>query len=462
MYKKQRKIPTLIALLLLFSAMGSVAYFDDTLRSLTSSASPQSAPVNVHVSNVTASGFTVSWVTDAQSIGAVVIKNSQKQQVSLDDLDTDNTPRPRNTHAVTVSGLLADTPYSIQIISGSRRTCNDTVLCPSLSQKTASQTPIKQALPPVKGKILMPDGTPAVNALVYVTVGKSTLLSTRSDSSGLWIISLASLRAQDLASDLLLADTDLTQITVERSPKERAQALTDVKSIRQNVTIPPITIGNSYNFLDLLAKRKNTLAQALGSNTLGTATQTVPAAGPGPLLFPRVENDTTPETKPRFRGISKPNSKVTIRIQPTSQSAVITTAKDGSWAWQPPRALSPGKYTITVNGTDNTNKPYTASRTFYVLKSGERVLGDATPSASIVPSPSPTTGPIASPSATIAASPSATIAPTATLTPAAASPTQVQPTSGQTPPRSGSILPTYLIGASVGLLSVAAVLLLLP
>src|SRR3989338_6616836 len=144
--------------------------------------------------------------------------------------------------------------------------------CPVVTQKTAAQPCTPSSMPPLRGTVQTPDGSPAEGALVYVTIGQSLPLSSRTDSAGLWVVPMTNLRKQDLSELIELPDSDLLQISVKRASQETVTAVMDVRSLRSNVSLPPLIFGNSYNLTDLISKRKGIIAQQEQNKTLGVAT----------------------------------------------------------------------------------------------------------------------------------------------------------------------------------------------
>jgi hypothetical protein len=464
MYPNQKKIPTILALFLLLVGLGSTIYLDRFSHTYFTSASATPIPQDIHFTNNSDSSFTVSWVTAKPTIGSVSVTDRGNTYTLLDDLDSDNTPRPRNTHMVTIKSLIENSSYDVKIISGSA--CTTDISCPIFTQKTGTKLTTASQLPPMHGTILTQQNKPAETALVYITIGKSSPLSARVDSSGLWVIPLTNLRTQDLTNHPVINDSDLVQITIQYSATETTSAVTDAKSVKQNIKIPVMTIGNTYNFIDTQVKADNgTTSQTV----LGTATQNTiiptgtskgfPSGHILDILFPKQNNDTTQDKRPRFRGTGIPGKELVITLNSTPQTGRVKVSSDGTWSWRPPLELPPGLHHFSIQGYDSQGKIVTITRPFLVLKSGESVLGDSTPSASLEPSATPTEVPptatpapaTASPTPVISIQPTMTLTPipTATLTPA---PTAVAelPLPSTAPPRSGADTPTYiLLGVSV-------------
>lgn len=453
MYRKEKKIPTLLALFLLIAGVGATVILDKSSQSLISRAGKSIQPEDVHFSNISENSFTVSWITTDPTIGSVIVSNDQQKLTYLDDLDSDNIPRPRTTHYITVKNLVEGTTYNVKIISGNQN-CDNNLYCPTYTQQTATKLESNMLLPPTHGTIVTQNDTPADTSIVYLTIGKSALLSSRADSSGLWVVPLSNLRNQDLLTRPVIEDNDIIQITIQLSQGEVATAVTDVNSIKQNLTMPKIALGNSYNFIDLISK-KGLLAESQQNNSqqnvLGITTK-----DKLDVLFPKNDGDSTPDNQPRLRGVGLPGNQLLIIVNSTPQSGKVTIGEDGTWSWRPPKALEAGIHNLSVQGYDDNGNLITVTRQFIVLKSGEAVLGDSTPSASLTPQPSATPSPTVNPSPTNSPTGSPTFAPSITSIPT----TTTVPTR---PPTSGSAgITLALIGIGLTFIASSKLLLLLP
>ncbi len=443
MYRRQIKIPTLLGMFILFSVLGGIVYFDRSLHTYTSKAKMTSKIEDIHFTNITDNSFTVSWFTDTPTPGIITVSDGSHTQTLLDDLDSDNIQRPRQTHYITVKNLKENTSYTVKIINKDR---------PTFTQKTASKLASVYSLPPARGTLFSANGKPAEGAIVYLVVGQNLPLSGRVDSAGLWVIPLSNLRSQNFQTRVEPKDEDIVQITAKLTNDLIATAITDVKSIRQNFTIPPMVIGNSYNFTNLQSK-KDLIAKLNEQRILGTQTQ-MQNQIPTPtssvnnrkiqqidLLFPLNDGDTTVDPQPRIRGVGIPKKVISITINSPTQSAQVTVNSDGTWFFRPSKPLAPGSHTVTIKGYDASGKLVTITRKFTVLKSGESVLGEATAAASLTPSPSP----IDTPTPTITTTP--TLEPTIT---SIITPSPLPTVSITIAPRSGNLETSLMfIGSGV-------------
>jgi len=484
MYRKSKKIPSLIVFLFIIIGIISVLYFDERTKALIfpSKLNPQS--LDIHFTNITDSSFTISWFTSNGTIGTAEISDGSTKSKFLDNLDSDNISRKRKTHYITTRNLKENTNYTVKISDGDNY-CIDNSNCSSYTIKTTNKLLTSFEMSPARGIIVDKDGFPISGAIVYLIVSDSLPLSNITDSSGLWVVPFNNLRANNHLDRPNLSDNDIIQLFAKASDSEIATGVIDVKSIRQNLVIPDIKIGNSYNFIDLIAK-KDLLASSMNQRILGVKTQldgnpntfsqqTDTYTNPSlDILFPKHDDDFTPDNKPRLRGIGKPGSSLLITVNSsTPQTGSVIVAADGTWVWRPTQALEPGIHYISIQGYDENGKTITIKRKFIVLKSGESVLGESTPSASLTPSPSPTIStitptlsPTVNPSPTpvisITPTPTSISTPTTTLTSTPSqTPTSIPTPTSQNAPRTGNTTSTMvLIVGSASLLLVGIKLLL--
>src|SRR3989338_3217624 len=150
MYRKERKIPTLLAIFLILIGIGTTFYLDSNFTNLTSKASPQLNPSEIHLTNITDNSITVSYVTNEAAIGAVTTDGANKNSTQIDDFDKDGKATPRNTHMFTLKGLLPDQTYRITIVSGTNN-CQSKK-CPEFVQRTGSKLDKSLSLPPISGQ----------------------------------------------------------------------------------------------------------------------------------------------------------------------------------------------------------------------------------------------------------------------------------------------------------------------
>lgn len=458
MYRKEKKLPTIIALFLLCFGFGGIFYFDKVSTQTITSAKYTSTPQNIHFSNISDTTITASWFSEKKELGNTQIKMNGKTFTYLDENDSDNVSRPRTTHYITFKNLAQNSPYQIKIIGGDPR-CTTKDACPMYEKTTSKKTSLSN-FPPVRGTIVTSDNKPAEETIVYLVIGKSSPLSGRVDNSGLWVIPIQNLLTSDDLTKFEPQDTDTVEITAFSDSKLFAKLSTTFKSLRENSIIPRMQLGITYNLTG------SSLEQTGTANTLGIQDEKYQTDDKGSLqlFFPKKQSDTTIDNRPRFRGVGQPGKQILITVNSTPQTAKITIGNDGVWDWRPPKILPPGKHFISIEGYDEYGNNISIKRDFFVLKSGESVLGDATNSATLTPTqqPSPTPAtPSETPIPTITIVPSNTPIPTQVLSPTSAesfTPTTPPPTN---PPKTGNGI-YFGLFATIGIGLMIAGFALLP
>lgn len=400
MYRRQTKIPTLVALFILVFGIGGGILLIETSHPTTTSADVNIIPNNIHITNVSDSSFSVSWLTDRESNGYVTYKDtSSVWQTAFDDRDEDGKPKKYVTHHVSVKSLRENTSYSFKIVSDGKVFDNNGSL---FAQVTGPRLSAPLSLDPAYGVILQTNDKPATGALVYVTVGKSMPLSTIVKSEGTWLVPLNNSRNQDLLSRPEISNPEILQISVVFDKSQSLMATTDTKN---DTPVPTMNLGKTYDFRNIQSKKNNAVAKTSPKpNVLGANITSTPAPIPTlqkqsasgkkvDLLFPASEKQTTTDSKPFIKGVGIPGKTVIVTVNSTPQIGKTTVDSDGTWNFTPPKTLPPGTHTVNISTTDAAGNPVSLTRSFIVLKSGESVLGDATPSATLYPSAIPTFAP---------------------------------------------------------------------
>ena len=378
-----------------------IVLFENASRSQ-SRASGSEQPKNIQLTNVSDSSFTVTWLTDSTATGTVRLSMPPFQSITaFDDRDTNGKLTPYQTHSVTVRSLKPNTNYSLKVLSNGKSYGDNKK---PLSVRTAPTIGKgSSGLEPAYGTIMTPNGSPAGGALVYLTLEGGQLLSTTTNMSGSWLVTLNSARTASLDRYLTPAERITESISVLSNEGE-ATAVTDTLN---DAPVSEMTLGKTYDF-----RKQQAGAQP---STLATTKTGVPAIlGAQKQLMKNQSNVVSIATPvngaalstafPLIQGTGIPTHTVSVVVgitNPVSGSVVVGT--DGMWRFTPTRPLAPGKQSVTVTTLDSASKPVAITHAFTVLKSGSQVLGDATPSATLEPTPTAT--PTATPIATLAAQP---------------------------------------------------------
>ncbi len=416
---KEARIPTIIGFFLLVVGLAVGVLLVQRQQVFRLAASPELTPKEVRVTNITDTGFSVSWLTDKQTVGFVAFGTSVSLgQTGSDDQDAGATPTPRLVHHVTISGLIPRTRYLFKIGSGSNTFDNN--------GKPWEQT-TGGALPPraadvISGTVQTSTGTtPDGRALVYVTLPTASPLSTVTDESGHFSLTLSATRTSDLSFFATYDGQTAFAVFVQAGNGQNSSAQVTVGNARP---MPPLIMGQTHDFrapgapttpADFTSPR-STLEFPIPTPTATPSSSSGQTGGfpletlssPSPTTYAlTIENPEQGEQiatgKPEFRGTGTPGAKLTVTVESSLISATVTVGPDGTWEWTPPNPLPTGEHTITI--TTAGQQPQAVAHRFTVLAASNALPAfTSTPSGEIAtPTPSPTASPSATPKATGAA-----------------------------------------------------------
>ena len=371
--------PTALGLLILLVAIGIGIYWAKNKTEVNPAGSAALAPKQVRLTNVTDTGFSVSWTTD-QAAGAKIKlgtdPNSLKDQV-LDDRDQlSGETGSFEVHHLTAKNLTANSKYDFKIESGGKSFDNqgkpfEITTGPALGSPPPAD--------PVYGTVLTPAKTPAENVVVYVNLANAAPLSALVKSGGNWALSLSTARTTDLKSYLNYdAQATIVNILVQAGKQGTAPAITTTAN---DNPVPDIILGQSYDFRQL--------AQAAADADTPTATdaaaktgfsldpliaQTQPATPSGEVTLanPGVDGEVINATQPAFIGSGPPGTVLAITVNsPQTYSGTATVDQTGDWEFVPPQGLSAGAHSITIAYLDSGGIEQTLTRNFVIAAAGE-------------------------------------------------------------------------------------------
>lgn len=228
-------IPTILGLLILVIATGSVLFIIKGVQTFQSGASANLQPIDVRVTNVKDTSFTVSWVTSTDTIGIVRYSSGSGSWQSLPTSFS-------KVHFTTIQNLAPGNVYSISINSGGQIFSGDSI--PSQVTTLGSYIPHERI---ISGQILDANNVPMKDVLVYVAVNGVITNSSLTTASGSWVISLPD-----------MADSTILQIIAEATTNDQASAQIDLKSANP---VPAISIGSSYDFRNQQSSQNNDIPQ---------------------------------------------------------------------------------------------------------------------------------------------------------------------------------------------------------
>jgi hypothetical protein len=226
----KKQIPTLLGLgVLVIGLVVGVGFLSmGGNLSFAPRASAEETPKKIKITNLSDSGFTVSFLTDGKTSAFVKYgesENSLKSQVGDDRDQLSGTVGSYNLHHVTVRGLSPNTTYYYTLGTGSGSTFDNQGSPFSIKTMAKSGTPT--AAKTIYGTVLGAAGSTAKESIVYVSVPGAKQMSTLVKSSGSWAIPLSNARSSEGAGFAEIGDNDQLSILVQGS----AQSLTSVVNV---------------------------------------------------------------------------------------------------------------------------------------------------------------------------------------------------------------------------------------
>ena len=371
--------PTALGLLILLVAVGVGLYWVKNKTGTADITSGQTlAPKQVRLTNVTDTGFTVSWVSDQSATGKIKLgteETSLKDQV-LDDRDQlSGETGSFEVHHLTAKNLKANTKYYFKIESQGRAFDNQGKPFEITTGPTLGNPPPAD---PVYGTILTASRTPAEEVVVYVNLANAAPLSALVKSGGNWALSLSTARTADLKS-YLTYDAQATIINLLAQGGKQGTAPAITTTVNDN-PVPDITLGQSHDFR---AQAQTSPAPATASPSAQTASgfslepliaqnEVATPSGEVTLANPGVDGEIINATQPAFIGSGPPGTVLAIEIHSTdTYTGTATVNETGDWEFTPPQGLSAGSHSITIAYLDSKGTEQTLTRNFIIAAAGE-------------------------------------------------------------------------------------------
>jgi hypothetical protein len=371
--------PTALGLLILLIAIGIGIYWAKTKTSDGPAAGL--IPKQVRLTNVTDTGFTVSWITDQPVSGKIKLGTDPKtfKDQVLDDRDQLSGENGSfEVHHLTAKNLKPDTKYFFKIESGGKLFDNQGKPFELTTGPTLGNPPPAD---PIYGTVLTAARTPAEGVIVYINLGNAAPLSALVKTGGNWAFSLSTARTSDLKS-YLTYDTQATIVNLLAQGGKQGTAPAITVTANDN-PVPDIILGQSHDFRAQAAPSTppagadtdgSTATSAAGFSLepLIAETQTATPAGEVTLDNPSVDGEIINATQPAFIGSGPPGTVLAITINsPQTYTGTATVNQTGEWEFVPPQGLTAGSHTITIAYLDSEGIEQTLSRSFIIAAAGE-------------------------------------------------------------------------------------------
>lgn len=442
-----KRIPTLLGLLLLGIGMVSLNYAIHNSVFFLTRATPPYAPEEIRITNVTDTSFSVSYVTKEAVVGSLSYGiNSTGDKFALDDRDQQSgNPMPYFMHHITVKNLKPNTTYYFTINSKDKSFLNNDQPFTVKTLPTLKDNPTKQ--PPIVGSVFHQDGTKSNDVIVFLVTENAQTLSVLTKQDGSFIIPLNALRTKDYTSYFTFTDSSVIKLLARGK-----EAVTTASVLATQINpVPPLTLGNSYDFTSLSQLSPVPISSHAADITSFPSFSATEASPHQLTIINPSQKEAFTDAQPQFEGTAIPNSQIEIEINSeTHIKTTIRANKNGNWVFRPSTKLTPGEHTITIRARDAHGILQTLTRSFTVYAEGSQFTEPSvSPSP---PSPTPqqeTDQPVVeTPTPTLEETPTPTLTSTPTPTPPVVTGilTQSVPPP-QEPPGSSLVLITGIIAA---------------
>lgn len=436
-----KRLTTLLGLVLILSGAVAGVLFVSRQTDFFPRARPEYIPQKVKVTNITDTGFTVSWFTAEPTIGFVkyglnasdlsTTSNDERDQLTGDSGDF-------KTHYITVQGLKAATPYFFKLGSHGKQLYDNNGQAFTLT--TAPAIEVSAVVDSIYGTVLTPAQTPAEGSLIYLSLPGAVPISALVKQNGNWTVNLANVRALDLNSyvtydpqttaiDILVRDTDGNASEISATTANDQPVPTIV--LGQESTSTTTSTNNGP-----LPESKFSLKPIVVTDPDSDTTIAI--------TTPNQEGAVLNSIRPAFKGKAPANVTLAVTLQsmPVYTQSISADAA-GNWSWTPPGSLTPGVHTLTIAYNDVDGILHTLTRSFTVQAASSGLTYSATPSASLAPTNSPIPTATTRPTST----PRITAVPTLPTTPVPTNLTILSPSPIPTPalPGAGSTSPTFTL-----------------
>ncbi len=386
-----KKIPTLIAIIVLVIGIGLGIIGVQSARTFRLGASPDAAPTDVRITNITANSFTVSWVTDKKVLGfAKVGRSATVLDQTINGTDSDL----KNLNLLNVTGLTPQTTYFLKINSDGVDFDNNGIPWQITTAPALGSSPTNKI---VAGTVLLANGQPASKVLIHLSSGGLSPLSTLTSTNGSWVIALNSARNNTLDSyfDFTNPKTLLT-VFVQGGSQGISSASIYLEAANQ---IPTMNLGQTYDFKSQAVSQSSDSLPEVSLDVPPSATDSpskfqvdskASLAPQSTVTLDSVKNnEVVTTTTPEFFGKGPAKTEITILVESTNpMTDQVTTDAGGEWNWSPPENLEPGNHTVTLKWTDAGGILRSIVRSFTV-EAKEGPAFESTPSATLKPSPTP-------------------------------------------------------------------------
>jgi len=346
----------------------------------------------LEIVNLNYNQASIFWQTDDKTNG-YIFYGENKNKINNLVFDDRDTPMKKNNflyHLVNIKNLLPEKEYFFLIVVDNQIIKQEngepfSFFTPKFQLENKSPTLIY-------GKIFQTNNLPLENAIVFLNFDQHYSFSTITKASGEWLIPLTVFYKKN---DLKAKIGDFNDKVIIEILSEGGEKTIVTGKINQFSPLPQtLVIGKNYNFLF----EENVLGVKNEVHLINKKNNEKAIE----IIFPQ-EEAVIPGYRPIIKGIALPEKEIFLSLFPLEDKNKIYNArvkanKDGFWSLKFLENLIPSKYQLILQTVDEKNNDIQLTRGFRLIGNQAiegKVLGESTPSATIIPttvkllSPSP-------------------------------------------------------------------------
>ncbi len=384
----QPKIPGIVVLVVLgVFVAGLASLFKPQTKVLTQDATILE---RVDVANVRDSSVTVYWRTKQPTTGSIVYGTSPTDltEKAFDERDVQGSLVKRHNHVVTLTHLKGESQvyYKINVDD---KLFGQTAQVP-YALTTARQLTHPREEEPLYGTIAHMDGSTEDGIVVIAHVSGARPLLTQTHADGTFLIPLCCVYDGTTGEPLNLDPASKIRFEVIRengasllvqSTLADAHPMSSPIIVDAPLTPPVRDVADASS----VPQTSGVPADTSSPEVLAVSDRAVQFQNID-IIFP-LDGGAIPGTRPLIKGFGEPGMDVKGTLTPENRLFQVTVDQDRYWMYEPSFDFDAGEHELTIETRDGQGKLYTLTRTFTILKSGESVLGDATGSAELTPTP---------------------------------------------------------------------------
>jgi len=315
--------------------------------------------------NVESTQIGLFWQTNESVSGFVKYGKDLKSlnQIAIDERDLENKlPGKFHFHYMLLKNLEPNVNYYYQAFYKGTQSQLDKIKTPTIVKKNINSKPIF-------GRVLQPNNQPTQSTAILFEIEGFLPLLTFSKASGEWLLSVEQFIAKKTEGIILESWNDNSLVTIKIINDSGITSIVTGSFSALNKSQNNFMIGNNYNLVGQSSVKGAQTEKILPKNSID-------------ILYPK-ENSIIPAQSPLLKGFAIPFKEVYITINSQPQYNFRIQASDkGEWKNIVSPTIKAGRYVMTMKTENEKGEPIILIRNFSIAKSGEQVLGTATPEAS--------------------------------------------------------------------------------